>query len=1037
MPEFPDGTVAGSAPPSAAARKLSRWLLIVGYSLAVIIVLTIVAYHYAMRPSFLEPLIKKQFAAKTNGTIDLSIEQASLFRGFKFRNVVVKAPPGYAQTPLLKARELTVLYNFYGFFRGRFGVHEIGLRGVEIFAERRNNVLNLQALLKPGKKEDAEEEKEPGAEKKTISWFFDVQLFTRLVIEDFRFTYDARHASNRVREYAHLHDFNFSFSMLTRDFSRVDLTDKAGLVALLNALVIELNPQKKIDIAYEGPAGSIATPLQLSWLLFYDGQSRRPEFKSRMQIGQEKIPVVIGRGARQNLSFLADHSAEYDAKEDRFRIGSFNIRFLGDTLLSLTGDGEKVLTPGRVIRIQTGNSRVDLGKIHNLLTRLSGKNTMQLAGLFSIKPTRLQIEGNNIRDEGGLKLERVSFRQGATQLSLPVLDLDHAAQIDGKLKPLPLKQAKVKLRAVFNAAPLSFDAELAANRKTDVNFSLRGLNVASLSSGKAQGPVSTVFTASGDSPQNLAIALRVFSPQLFYYVDRGKSGMNRFDFALKGQVKSNDAFSQNQILLPQISFSNKDRDYQKAVELKSHLKLDRSENIHLIFGLDELTLYFKELIGTLPTALQESIGVQIKLLDPGRTMRIDGETAVTLADGQTAINHETYVAMPDAQVDDIEIKARARLSPPYTHIDHFSLTGLQDALSLSASGSLKNSTEIITDKVTGKPKRVAVTVPDVKYAFSLGKSAETEVRPKTFLSGNLNVAGTARGDTVSGRIKIDKLNVKSPMARINQVNLDFPFKHDLRLQKTLNLRAGNKERIIKNYNFNKPNNFTIQSIEIPDPNNSSEWLQILYSRGNYPAIGASMEYKDNVFIMPVMQLYTLNGVVTISDTMFNLGRFVPAEMEYSMAIQIKDIDLKQIMTREKADTITDGKLRIDMLFTGNHLDKVILGYRLDKFLENLSGYVSVYRIGPEFAQMVMRASNPKQSNMVSTLASSAAKPQRIDINIKEGFVYTHIPMSPGVVGRLLLSPKEINNDRINVPEFFQRISNEASIYTSASTAQAN
>jgi hypothetical protein len=181
-----------------------------------------------------------------------------------------------------------------------------------------------------------------------------------------------------------------------------------------------------------------------------------------------------------------------------------------------------------------------------------------------------------------------------------------------------------------------------------------------------------------------------------------------------------------------------------------------------------------------------------------------------------------------------------------------------------------------------------------------------------------------------------------------------------------------------------------------------------------------MEYKDNVFVMPVLQMYMLNGVVTISDTIFNLGRLETSEMEYTSTIQIKDIDLKQLMTKDKADTITDGKLRIDMLFTGN---------RLDKPIENLSGYLSVFRIGPEFAQMVMRASSPKQANLISTIASSAAKPERIDIDIREGFIYTHIPMTAGVIGTVFISPEEINNRRINIPEFFQRISNEASVYT--------
>lgn len=1026
MPEFPDGSVADNATPSRPGFKMRKRAHAALYTFIAIFITIVVAYNYAMRPAFLEPLIKKQFAANTNGTIELRIDQASLFRGFKFSNVVVHSPAGYSQTPLFAAKEITLLYNLYGFFRGRFGVHEIGLREPKIHIEKKKNILNITALLKPSvPKPEVEKEK---SDKTKYSWFFNVQVFSKLLLENLHITYDARDASNKTREYAHLRNFSLHFSLLTRDFSKIDIADYAGMIALLNALVIELNPQNKIDVAYEGPKASLASPLQLSWLLFYDGQSVRPEFKSRMQIGQEQFPVALARGTKQNISFLVDHRAEYDAKADRFRLDSFNIKVLGDTLLSLTGEGEKVLKPDRTIKLTTGNSRVNLGRVHDIVSQLTGKRETVYSGFFSIKPTSITVHNQEIKDQGGLKLERVSFRQGKMNISVPAFELDHSADINTALKPIPLKSGKARLKATINGAPLSLDAEMEPSRKTNINFSLRGLNPGSFTAGSVQGNISTTFTAIGESPQNLAIALRVFSPQVQYFIDRGKSGINRIEFNVRGDVKSNADFSQNAVNLPVITFSQKDREYLPALDLKSHLKLDRTEHTHIVYGLDALKLHFKELLNTMPTAQQEMLGVQVKFLDPGRTLRADGETSVTIADGNTAIIHLTRLALPDAHVDDVEIHAKVRMNPPFTHIDQFTLTGLHQALTAGASGHLKNVVETRPDPVTGKPHRAVEMSPDLKFRLSVAKSEESEILDDTFLVGDLSLTGTAKGDIVAGYLKINNLNFRNPKVRINKANMDFPFKHDRQLKKTLNLRAGNKERIIKNYSFNKPYNFSIRSIDIPDPNNKKEWLQLVYSRGTYPAVGASMEYKDNVFVMPVLQLYTLNGVVTISDTLFNLGRLKPSEMEYSSTIQIKDIDLKQLMVKDKADTITDGKLRIDMLFTGN---------RLDKPVENLSGYLSVYRIGPEFAQMVMRASNPKQANLVSSIASSAAKPQRIDIDIKEGFIYTHIPMTPGIVGRIFLSPEEYNNRRINIPEFFQRISNEAKVYSNSTAAQTN
>lgn len=1021
MKQFPDGEVAEAGNPPGKIRRIFRVAgKVFFYFFCLLFLGVIIGYNYAMRPAFLEPLILKQFSEATNGKIEIKIEQASLFRGFRFTNVVVHPPAGFKQTPIFKAREINLLYNVYGFFRGKFGVHEIALKDAQVFLEQKKNVFSFQALMKPSKKKEPEkdEEEKPAGKSTVVSWFFDIQIFARFALENFNFTLDALDASNKTKQYAHLKNFNFNFSLLTRDFSQIDTANPAAAVALLNALVIELNPQRTIDVSYQGPMARVASKLDLFWRLFYDGQSKKPEFISRMHIGQEKIPVALGSGRAQNLSFLVDHAIEYNAKEDRLKIEDFNIRFLGDTVLSLVGGGEKLTTANRSIDIKTGASRVNLGEVYRLRSTLMRQSDPVFSGFFSIKPTEVAIRGDTIEDKGGVKLERVQARVNGLNISIPSLEFDHEASVDQRKKPMPVKRASAKLRGGVNGAGVSLDA-LLEDKKTAVNFALRGFNITPFAQGNAQGEISTTFSAVGDSPQNLAIALRVFSPQLYYFVDRGKSGINRIDFNVKGTAKSSEDFKRNTISLPLISFSDKDKDYGEAVELKSRLAVEKAQDIKVNYSLEGLTIAFKPLLATMPVSLQEKIGVQIAAFNPGKTMRADGETSVSIVSGETAVTHTTHLAFPDIHVDDIAIKAKTRIVPGTTYLDQFTITGLRQALQISADGALRQGVDIDVDTQTGRERRVTTQVPDVRFKVELSKKEETEILDDTFLVGLFSIAGKAKGNIVNGQIKIDDLSFRNPQARVNKVNMDFPFKHDLKLKKTLNLRAGNKERIIKNYNFNRAYNFTIASVEIPDPNKKGEWLKLIYPRGSYPAIGASMEYKDNVFVMPVMQMYTLNGVVTISDTLFNLGRLHPSEMEYSTTIQIKDIDLKQLMVKDKADSVTDGKLRIDMLFTGN---------RLDKPVENLSGYLSVYYIGPEFAQMVMRAVNPKQNNIISSMAASAATPKRIDIDIREGFIYNKIPMNVGVLGSAFYAPKEVKNDRINIPEFFQRISDEANVY---------
>ena len=104
MKEFPDGKVAEPEKHAGKAGKIFRIVARVsGYLFLTVFLFVIAGYNYVMRPAFLEPLIVKQFAENTNGKIEIKIDQASLFRGFKLRNVVVYPPAGFNKTPILKA----------------------------------------------------------------------------------------------------------------------------------------------------------------------------------------------------------------------------------------------------------------------------------------------------------------------------------------------------------------------------------------------------------------------------------------------------------------------------------------------------------------------------------------------------------------------------------------------------------------------------------------------------------------------------------------------------------------------------------------------------------------------------------------------------------------------------------------------------------------------------------------------------------------------------------------------------------------------
>jgi len=283
---------------------------------------------------------------------------------------------------------------------------------------------------------------------------------------------------------------------------------------------------------------------------------------------------------------------------------------------------------------------------------------------------------------------------------------------------------------------------------------------------------------------------------------------------------------------------------------------------------------------------------------------------------------------------------------------------------------------------------------------------------------------------ISGKLLVNNFYYDNGnFLRINNINLDFPFDHNLRFKKNLNLIAANKERLIKNSTGDLKFNFTIDSVEISNPTRLKEPLKIIYPGGGFSGLSAAMRYKDNVFEMPMMQIFMLNGLVSLQDTVFNVGSGDSTGMQYRMLIQIKDIDLKQLIPEEKAKSITDGKISADMLLSAASLKN---------FLSDTNGYVSIYKIGKQFAQQGVKIVMPDSSPLLNIIVDEWTIIHKFDFEIKEGLAYVKILYSKGFFGNIIgLDGNEIVQERRPIEELFQKAGEEVKIYQTGNLQSAD
>ena len=220
----------------------------------------------------------------------------------------------------------------------------------------------------------------------------------------------------------------------------------------------------------------------------------------------------------------------------------------------------------------------------------------------------------------------------------------------------------------------------------------------------------------------------------------------------------------------------------------------------------------------------------------------------------------------------------------------------------------------------------------------------------------------------------------------------------------------------------------MESLSIADPINKTtkEPFMLIYPQGQYPGFGATMSFKDNVFELPNLQIFMLNGTITGQDILFNVGGapISTKKMEFTATIQIKELDFKQLMPPSAAATIDDGAVSIDTFIVGKDLSQAI---------ENIQGYVSIYKIGNEFAKQGLKVVKPDSNGFTDLIVDSSIQVQKIDLDLREGLVYSNVYFTRGIFGNII-SPKgnQIKQSRIPITEFFNNVQKEREVYRTSS-----
>lgn len=253
---------------------------------------------------------------------------------------------------------------------------------------------------------------------------------------------------------------------------------------------------------------------------------------------------------------------------------------------------------------------------------------------------------------------------------------------------------------------------------------------------------------------------------------------------------------------------------------------------------------------------------------------------------------------------------------------------------------------------------------------------------------------------------------------VENLNLDLPVEHDLLKSKSTSLIEGDKSRFIKTYGRIPKDNFTIYQVIGTHPNIPGAPFAYIKGKGTYPGLSGKIAYKDNFLYLDGLKLSLLDGMVYGKDILLNVGSGDPNIMEFMGVFQVRDIDLKQLLSRKAQKVIDDGKIKADLNLSGRNLRNPI---------PNLNLYFSIFQIGSDFGKSALNVISTKGALMNYITDSYAV--DKVEIELSKGLVYADVLFKSSLLSYMVsLEDSKMSQQRMPLANFLERAESEIATY---------
>ncbi len=929
---------------------------------------------------------------------------------------------GEGQKPLFQAKRIELLWDLPLLLTGRIKLRAVSLDEPALYLEIVSGKGNWEEIfVSSPEPEEPKSDSEPIPD--SLSTYLPVSFFLSVSIRNFSFEFHNQDSKTHLLT----RDWNWDFLLDTHRFRSIPLSPEA--LHRIESLEFRLNPAMPVFVSFHSPALSGDNSIHFRFILEKKNSGSDRKILSNVRLGGENLEFGVPLRPPIRVSVSLDWDVSWISELDTLLLNSLSLEFQGKKWLQASGSIDQTRSQNPKFEIRLDESEIRLAELNSILQKIPGID-FTLGGVVSLAPLNVQGDSSRIELDWGAEARNLQYspRKGDSHL-LRYFKMDLHAELDTRIQqasspenPFPILRA-LHLKQ-FNAEYNGLFAVLRGSYVADQNFFLE-LLVERLKLEKfvrdLSGLLEMSLTVSGANLGNLQLSGNLNLGNFRFRMDRSLSGISRHRLGIEGGIALGAGFAPKSLQIRNFSLQSSNSAGRRAfhTNLKCTLNLEGEKLLSLKNA--QIAVNLPNTLPILPLSLRQN-ALSLQRISPEWKLRLNGELGFDTRDYRLFL----LGTIPGIDLEDLKAKIHVKetgigLDSEGWDLREISVSAYKNLLTFRSGGKLYKRPGVANPPLGGY-------FGNLDLDLSIRSDTPEQMTSSLNYRGNIQLKSKVRDNLIEGSLVME--NVKALIQKgtcpsetcklflIDNLNADIPISHDLNLQKRPSLIDADKTRFIKTYGRIPRDNFSIYQVIGSHPSIPDTPFAYIKGSGNYAGLSGRIRYLENYLHIDGLKFSLLDGIVYAKDILVNVGNGEPSLIEYMGSVQIRDIDLKQLLSSSTRRIVDDGKIKVDLNFSGMNLSDPI---------PNMKLYFSIFQIGRDFGKSVLNILSTKGALMNYITDSYAI--DKVEVELSKGLVYANVLFKKSLLSMVVsLEDSKITQSRMPLANFLKRAENEIATY---------